>query len=89
MTDTEAMLELRLGMCNLDYSIDKGFEEALRADPNKVFGRHAGWHFNGEVWFDGQQFVEEVWVFGASQKIVKADSLAELMKVVSDEFGYE
>jgi hypothetical protein len=77
------------GMTNLDQSIEEGFEEALRAAPNRVFGRHAAWEFNGLVWFDGEQFCEEVWRYHSPIEIMTAPTLRELMCVVNDKYGYD
>lgn len=77
------------GMSNFDHSIEDGFEEALRAEPNKVFGRHAGWNFNSKVWFDGEQFRGEVWVYRVPQEILTADSLQELMDATNERYGAE
>jgi hypothetical protein len=79
--------EISLGMSNFDHSIDEGFEEAIKKD--SVFGRHAGWNFNGRVYWSGTQFCEDVWVFGSYQKTIKADTLTDLMSEVNDEFGSE
>lgn len=78
---------LGLGMSNFDHTVDEGFEDALKA--GKVFGRHSGWHFNGEVWWDGTEFRERVWVHRMAMKTVAAASLKELMVLVNDEFGWE
>src|SRR5260370_37964870 len=48
--------EIDLGMTNFDGSIDDGLDEALRT--GKVFGRHAGWEFNGRGWVQDGQFHE-------------------------------
>ena len=88
-TATAAMREAELGMSNFDHDVDDGFEQELRKSPAAVFGRHAGWNFNGRVWFDGESFCEEVWVYGVIQGIVKSDSLKELMKEVNDTYGWD
>ena len=84
---TGAMKEIDLGMTNFDHHIDEGFETALRAAPTKVFGRHAGWDFNGLVWFNGEGFTEEVWVYHVPRERISAASLTELMKLVNDAYG--
>ncbi len=77
------------GMSNCDHSIDDGFEAALRAAPLKVYGRHAGWNFNGLVWFDGKDFVEEVWVYHVPRTVITAPTLEQLMQDVNDQFGHD
>jgi len=86
---TEGMLELDCGMSNFDHSIDDGFESALRAEPSKVFGRHAGWNFNAKVWFDGSAFCSEVWVYHSIAGTRKAETLRELMDLHNEEWGGE
>jgi len=81
--------ELDLGMSNFDHAIDAGFEDALRAAPNKAWGRHAGWNFNAKVWFDGEQFVSEPWHYHSPQERHHADTLRDLMESVNEEWGAE
>lgn len=81
----EGWPEIPEGMINYDHSIDDGFEEKLRA--GKCFGRHAGWNFNGRVWFAGGVFREEVWVFGAPKEVIEAPTLRELMDKVNEKYG--
>ena len=87
MGKTELMEEIELEMSNFDYAIDEGFEEALRENPNKVFGRHSGHNFNGSVWFDGKQFCEEVWVYGSLREVIESDTLKDLMNDVNSKYG--
>jgi len=89
MKDTREMKEIPLGMSNFDGSIDEGFAEALQERPGEVFGRHAGWNFNGLVYFSGGKFHEEVRVWGKVSAVVSADSLPDLMEAVCEEYGYE
>jgi len=87
--DPAEMQEIKLGMSNLFKTIDEGFEEALRAKPNEVYGRHAAWNFNGLVWFDGSQFIEQVWVYRSIRSLKYEETLEKLMTSVCEEFGYE
>lgn len=83
------MVELSIGLSNFDYSIDRGVEEFLRAEPNAVYAPYAAWNFHGRVWFDGQAFQCEVWTYGAPRKVISAETLHDLMFEVSSEFGTE
>lgn len=87
--DMSAMEEIEFGMSNCAHEIDEGFDEALRARPAEVYGRHAGWNFNGLVWFEGGLFHEQVWCYRVPQKEVSAPTLSELMSAVNGEFGAE
>jgi len=89
LPSTANMEELNLGMSNFDGRIDEGLAELLQARPGEVFGRHAGWDFNGQVFFFDGRFHEEVWVYGSPRSTISADTLPDLMKVVCDEYGYE
>jgi hypothetical protein len=77
------------GMSNFDHSIDDGFEDDLRG--GQVVGEYAGWEFNAQVWFDqdSEEFVCEVWRYGAAVEVVRASSLQEIMSQVSDRWGWE
>jgi hypothetical protein len=83
------MIELDLGMDNFDneHPIDEGFEAALRERPNEVFGRHSGTEFNGIVYFDGEDFVEKVYVFHNLRDTIEADTLEQLRDYVNNQYG--
>jgi len=76
-----------LSMSNCDHTIDNGMEDVLRSQP--VAGSHFAWDFCGTVWFDGENFVEEVFRFHVPVEILKAPSLRELMTAVNDKYGYK
>ena len=78
-----------IGMTNFDHSIDAGLDNLLRSNPNKVCVGHAAWNFHGTVWFDGEQFVEEVWTYGSPREVIKAGTIPELMEAVNSEYGYD
>lgn len=84
-----AMRELSFGMSNFDGAIADGLATALQAEPAQVFGRHAGWSFNGKVYFADGQFHEAVWCYGSLQGTISAPTLRELMIAVCDVYGYE
>lgn len=79
--------EIDLGMSNFDHSIDDGLEDALQREP--VFCRHSAWEFNGQVWWDGSQFREQVWRYHAPIATYAEDTLRELMETVNDNHGWE
>jgi len=74
------------GMSNCDHEIEEGFEQHLREGG---WGRHAGWNFNGLVWFSEDAFHEQVWVYGAPVAVITEPTLTLLMESVSDEYGWE
>ena len=78
-----------LGMSNLGGSIDEGFEDALRAEPAAVRGKHYAWNFCGDVYFADGMFHEDVYSYRVLVGSYTAPSLRELMEVVNAEHGYE
>jgi hypothetical protein len=83
----EDFSEIALGMSNFDHTIDNGFEDAIRN--NRVFGRHAGWNFNGETYYLDGKFHTDVWVYGEYRKTITADNLPDLMGDANDEYGWD
>lgn len=83
------MEEIEEHMSNFDHEIDEGMDEQLRAQPGKVFSRHAACNFNAKVWFEGDEFHSEVWVYGSPRKTISALTLRELMRLANDEYGDE
>lgn len=83
----ETFQEIELGMTNFDYSIDKGFEDAIMG--KECFGRHAGWDFNGKVYYKDEQFHEDVWQYHLYAETKSAYTLEELMEIVNKEYGYK
>ena len=57
--------------------------------PAKVYGKHAGWNFNGKVWWNREEakWQCEVWQYRVPLEIVSAESLEEIMTEVSDRYG--
>lgn len=75
------------GMSNFDFAVNGGIEEQLRSEP--TWTRYAGWNFNGRVWFADGVFWCQVWVYGTPRATFSADTLHDLMHLVSDQYGYE
>lgn len=76
-----------LEMTNFDHRIDDGLDELLKSRTH--WSRHNAWNFNGRVWWDGEQFCEEVWVYHVPQEVMKAPTLRDLMELVNDKYGSE
>lgn len=75
------------GLSNLDHTIDDGIEDQLKS--GQCWTQYAGINFNGRVWWDGEQFVCDVWVYGVSCELLAAPTLKELMTVVSNKYGWD
>jgi len=85
--DTLIMSEIGLEMSNFDHEIDEGMEEALMLEPGRVFGKHAGWNFNGRVYYHDGLFYEQVWVYGSPIETISAETLKDLMIKVNSKYG--
>lgn len=85
-----AMNELDLSMSNCDHSIDDGLAESLKEDGNNLATYYA-WDFCGYVWWDSekQQFICQVWRYNVPQEEIAADTLENLMDIVSVKYGEE
>lgn len=81
------LIEYGTGMSNLDHTVDDGMKELLQKGEHYI--RHAGWNFNGQVWWDGEKFREEVWTYGSIREVFEADDLKSLMEIVNNEYGWE
>jgi hypothetical protein len=85
--DAEGYTEIAEVMSNFDYAIDETLAAELRT--RRVYSRHAGWHFNGIVWWDGEQFCEEVWVYRAPCEVIREPDLRTLMETVNNTYGWD
>ncbi len=79
--------EISLGMSNDDGSIDDGLSEILQSEPCRVYGSHCAWDHCGRVWWDGEQFCEQVWCYGSVVGALCAPTLRELMNDVNEQYG--
>ncbi len=75
-----------LNMSNFDHSIADGLAEELKATGG--YAQHAAYNFCGYVWWDGKEFVEEVWIYNAPQEtLLRAETLEEIMAMANAEYG--
>lgn len=74
-------------MSNFNHRIEKETAEAIKG--KKLFSRYAGWNFNGLVWWQDDQWHCAVFCYGAYIETASENTLEEIMKTVSDKFGYE
>lgn len=74
-------------MSNCDRSIDPGMERDLRAGQ---VGAYYGWNFCCDyVWFDSGCFLAAVFRYGQLREVKSADSLEDLMREVSESYGWD
>lgn len=76
-------------MSNFDHEIEKGAEENLKS--NNIYGDYSGWDFHGTVWFDkiNKVFKCQVMQYRSHMATIEGDNLSDIMKEVSDRFGYK
>lgn len=73
-------------MSNFDGQINA--EVAERLAGGGCWAGHSAWNFKGVVWFDGGRWHEQVSEYHAAVDSFSADTLADLMKLVNDEYGW-
>jgi len=76
-------------MSNFDHIIDENVAAQLRDQP--CYSQYSGWDFCGYVWcvHSEQKYKCEVWTWKEPREIIEADSLEEIMDIVSDKYGGE
>ncbi len=79
--------EIELGMSNADGIIDAGLADALKN--GTVYAQHSAYNFCGFVYWDGVQYIEDIWQHNGKIKTIEADTLKALMELANDEYGYE
>lgn len=73
-------------MSNFDHRIDRAMERRLRQE--KVICKYTAQDFCGDVWHE-RQFHCLVSTFGIPRQTFTAETLEELMLIVSNEYGSE
>jgi hypothetical protein len=72
-------------MSNFDREVEPDAEEVLA----RGWGEYTAWDFFGRVWKDGARYKCEVWRYGSPACVMEAGTLPDLMRVVSDEWGWK
>lgn len=76
-------------MSNFDHEIDEAVEKAIKG--KSYFADYPGWNFHSTVWWDKEvkKWCCEVMRYHIHVETVEADTLQEIMNVVSNKYGYE
>lgn len=74
-------------MTNLDHTIEKNVAEAIKG--KEYYAQYSGWDFCGNVWWQNDKWLCEVWVYKSWKETFVCDTLEDIMKQVSSEYGYE
>lgn len=76
-------------MSNSDHEVEEGAEEKLKADSD-CYGEYSAWNFFSNVYYDeeARKFKAQIWVYSILTSELEADSLQELMKISSENYGY-
>jgi hypothetical protein len=64
-------------------------ESAEKIKQPDTFGEHCGYNFHGIVWFEDDQYHEEVCVHRNVRGTYHADTLEELVQEVNSKYGSE
>jgi len=73
-------------MTNFDHTIDNEVAGILMEKP--FYAQYSGWNFCGYVWWDDGMWACEVMQYNATMEVVRAETLDEVMEIVSDRYGY-
>lgn len=65
---------------NFDHVLNESVVAELKKNPNRLHAQHAAWGFCGEIWWDGEQWIEEVWVYGSPVTVYRSE---EIMGVIN------
>ena len=72
-------------MSNCDHTIEQSVADEIKG--KELYSQYAGWNFCGYVWWEGEMWNCEVWHYGSWQETFNAETLEEIMSMVSDEYG--
>lgn len=73
-------------MSNFDHEVDQAVAQKLRDE--KVLAPYPGWDFWACCWFSKGQFHAAVNTYRVHRATISAATPEELMKAVSDKFGW-
>lgn len=74
-------------MTNFDHSID--YELAPQLIGENSYASYPAWDFHGSVWHEEGQYHCEIWQYRSYQETISAETLGEIMDIVSGEYGSE
>jgi hypothetical protein len=74
-------------MSNFDHEVDQTVAQLLRN--GRVWAGYPGWNFFAHCWFADDQFHAAVLVYHEHRSTISAETPEELMKAVSDTYGWE
>jgi len=72
---------------NLDNTWDLDVADVIRQNGKRAC--YPAWDFWGEVWWDDGKWHCEVWVYRTARETITSDTIPELMRRVSDKYGYD
>lgn len=74
-------------MSNFDRQINQKVAKEL--EDNKLYADYPGLNFFGNVWLSENEWACEIWVYNSYRETITANSLENLMKTVSDKYGWD
>lgn len=73
---------------NFDHKLNTSIVKEMKQNMNKEY-YHSAQNFCGKIYFDGSEFVEEVWRYGALIEVKKNKDIVELITETNSEYGME
>ncbi len=74
-------------MSNFDHLIKKNVGESIKG--KLLYAQYSGWNFCGYVWWEEDIWNCEVWAYNIYRKTFNAETLQEIMSLVSNEYGHD
>lgn len=74
---------------DFDHIIDMDIVKLLQDNPNGIHAQHAAWNFCGYIWFDGENFIEEIWQYRQLIETRANEDINELISSINAEYGSE
>lgn len=72
---------------NFDHTLNTYTEGVLRRRPKETFSRHTAWNFYAQVWFDGQKWHSDVWVYGEYKRHIDGTSAIDVINQTNKIYG--
>lgn len=72
---------------NIDHELDEEVVKDLKEFPNKRYAQHAAYNFCGYIWFNGEVFIEEIWVYHKKVEVLENKYILELIREANNEYG--
>jgi hypothetical protein len=73
---------------NFDHVFDLDVVQELASHPGELCAHHAAWDFSGYVWYDGEEWCEQVWQYKVQVETRTNRVLTDLIESVNNDYGW-